>query len=60
MAGLTGLSSANGKTQAASADVSSVVLPGGSTDPDYVAGIGVGGVNNQAGGNGMVVISYQS
>ncbi len=57
---LTNVISADGKTQIASADKSSAVLPGGATDPDYVAGIGIGGANNQVGGNGMVVITYQS
>ncbi len=55
---LTNAISADGKTQIASADKSSAVLPGGSSDPDYVAGVGVGGANKQPGGNGLIVISY--
>ncbi len=58
--GLTSVASADGKTQTQTADFSSTILPGGSSDPDYVAGVGVGRGNNQAGGNGYIVISYQS
>ncbi|WP_395141228.1 glycine-rich protein [Armatimonas sp.] len=56
---LTGVTSAPGLTQSSSADVSSPRLPGGAVDSDYVAGVGVGGANNQVGGNGRIVISYQ-
>ncbi len=56
---LTGVTSAPGLTQSSSADVSSSRLPGGAADSDYVAGVGVGGANNQVGGNGRIVIIYQ-
>lgn len=31
---------------------------GGNADPDYVAGVGVGGASNNAGGNGRIVIKW--
>lgn len=34
------------------------VLPGGSTHPSYVTGIGTGGASGTAGGNGLIVLSH--
>lgn len=52
-------SSASAAGQAA-ADTGASVLPGGSTDPDYAAGIGIGGAGGSAGGHGRVVLIYEA